>query len=86
MPAESALTHLQDRLLRVVELVQALQSENTRLKQEFQQLRQELEELKNADQAKSDLLERLQNDRLNIRSRVERIVRNLAALEEPTRG
>jgi acetyl-CoA carboxylase alpha subunit len=84
--AKSDLAHLHDRLGQVIELIQALQSENVNLRQEVQQLRQDLEELKRENNSKSQLVERFENSRHKIRSRVENVLRNVATLEEQTRG
>lgn len=84
--AKSDLAHLHDRLGQVIELIQALQSENVNLRQEVQQLRQDLEELKRENNSKSQLVERFENNRHKIRSRVENVLRNVATLEEQTRG
>lgn len=83
--AETALSRLQDRLFRVTEIFRTLQQENAGLKQQIQDLTQDLEELKKDNDAKQELMERLENDRLKIRTRVETILKQIATLEEPTR-
>lgn len=83
--AETALCRLQDRLFRVREIFRTLQEENASLKQRIQELTRDLEELKKDNDAKQELMERLENDRLKIRTRVETILKQIAILEEPTR-
>ncbi|MGH9339958.1 MAG: hypothetical protein ACRD1R_10330 [Acidobacteriota bacterium] len=83
--SENSLAHLEQSLCQVLDLLKALQAENEDLNKEIQELKQHLEELKEANQLKSQQIERFESDRLKIRSRVEKIVRNIADLEEPIR-
>ena len=82
MVAESSLALLHDRLFQVSELVQALRSENVNLQKEIRQLTKDLEELKKANVSKSQLVRRLEHNRLKIQSRVEKVLQNVTTLEE----
>lgn len=84
--AESALAQLQDRLFRVTELFQALRQENAGLKGEIQQIKQDLEELTKEIQLKSQRMKQFEQDRLRIQSRADRILKNVATLEDRTGG
>jgi predicted RNase H-like nuclease (RuvC/YqgF family) len=86
MVAESPFALLHDRLFRVREFVQALQSENMNLRKEIRQLKQDLEEFEKENDSKRQLVRRFEHNRLKIRSRVEKILQNIATLEEPTGG
>ncbi|MBI4445767.1 MAG: cell division protein ZapB [Acidobacteria bacterium] len=82
--SDDAFIRLQERVFRAVEVLRNLQKQNASLKQEVEQLRRDLEELKKQSQFNSQMVERLQSDRLKIRARVERILKNVTALEEPS--
>lgn len=79
--AESVLAHLHDRVIQVCERIKTLHGENVNLRREIQQLREDLEELKKENDSKSRLVERFEDNRLKIRSRVEGILRSMATLE-----
>jgi hypothetical protein len=70
-------------MVRVVELLKKVQTENSELRTVIQQLRDDLEELKKEDCAKGELIEKLENDRLEIRCRVEKIITKISTLEKP---
>jgi len=70
-------------LVRVVELLKKVQAENSELRTVVQQLKDDLEELKKENCAKGELIEKLENDRLEIRSRVEKIITKISTLEKP---
>lgn len=79
-----ALDNLESRVVHVVELLGSLQNENRTLKEEIQQLRRHLEEVKKEENNKDKLIQQFKNDRLKIRSRVEKIMEKVIALEEPS--
>lgn len=72
-------------MIRAVRLLQTLQSHNASLREEASKLERDLEELKRENQEKSELINRFENDRLKIRSHVERAIKRVAVLEEPVR-
>ncbi len=80
---DRALARLEESLVRVVELLKKVQAENSELRTVVQQLKDDLEELKKEDCAKGELIEKLENDRLEIRCRVEKIITKISTLEKP---
>jgi len=80
---DRALARLEESLVRVVELLKKVQAENSELRTVVQQLKDDLEELKKENCAKGELIEKLENDRLEIRSRVEKIITKISTLEKP---
>lgn len=70
-------------MVRVVELLKKVQAENSELRTVVQQLKDDLEELKKENCAKGELIEKLENDRLEIRCRVEKIITKISTLEKP---
>ncbi|MDA2929281.1 hypothetical protein MYX84_04925 [Acidobacteria bacterium AH-259-O06] len=81
--SENALAQLESRVVRVVQLLRSLQTENRSLREEIQQLRKDLEEIKEDKKIKNQRIEQFEDDRLRIRSRVEKIMRKVRTLEEP---
>ncbi len=80
---DRALARLEESLVRVVELLKKVQAENSELRTAVQQLKDDLEELKKEDCAKGEIIEKLENDRLEIRCRVEKIIAKISTLEKP---
>jgi septation ring formation regulator EzrA len=80
---DRALARLEESLARVVELLKKVQAENSELRTVVHQLRDDLEELKRENCAKGELIEKLENDRLEIRCRVEKIITKISTLEKP---
>lgn len=83
--SEGVLTRFEELVAGVLDLLEKKQAENTELKRVIQQLRNDLEELKRENRAKCELIEHLENDRSEIRSRVEKIMKRITALEKPAR-
>ncbi len=81
----SDLAHLKESVARAVEFLRALQTENASLRQTVLKLQHEVEELKSENQEKYELIHRFKNNRLRIRSRVERAIKKVAALENPAK-
>lgn len=82
---ENALERLEKLVARAAELLVKVQAENTELKSMVYKLQDDLEELRRENSAKGEIIEQLKNDRLEIRSRVNRIMNRIAALEKPVR-
>jgi arsenate reductase-like glutaredoxin family protein len=82
---ETALARLETSTARVAEFLAQLKAENAELKRIIQQFKDDLEGLKLANRAQCELIEQLENDRLEIRSRVEKIMTKISALERPVR-
>ncbi|MFB3141958.1 MAG: cell division protein ZapB [Acidobacteriota bacterium] len=80
--SNKSLDQLESRVTQVVQLVSSLQTENKVLEEEVEKLRKNVEEVKKDNSTKNQLIQQFKNDRLRIRSRVERIAAKVVALEE----
>ena len=80
--SNKSLDQLESRVTQVVHLVGSLQTENKVLEEEVEKLRRNVEEVKKDNSTKNQLIKQFKNDRLRIRSRVEKIAEKVVALEE----
>ena len=80
--SNKCLDQLESRVTQVVQLVGSLQTENKALEEEVEKLRRNVEEVKKDNSTKNQLIKQFKNDRLRIRSRVEKIAEKVVALEE----
>lgn len=80
--SNKSLDQLESRVTQVVQLVSSLQTENKVLEEEVEKLRKNVEEVKKDNSTKNQLIQQFKNDRLRIRSRVEKIAEKVVALEE----
>ncbi len=80
--SNKSLDQLGARVTQVVQLVGSLQTENKTLEEEVEKLRRNVEEVKKDNSTKNQLIKQFKNDRLRIRSRVEKIAEKVVALEE----
>lgn len=80
--SEDALAQLKYRVVQAVKLLDGLQTENRDLKEEIQKLRKDLEGAKGNKSTENRVIKQLKSDRLKIRSRVEKILQEVDALEE----
>ena len=80
--SNKSLDQLEARVTQVVQLVSSLQTENRTLEEEVEKLRKNVEEVKKDNSTKNQLIKQFKNDRLRIRSRVEKIAEKVVALEE----
>ncbi len=80
--SNKSLDQLESRVTQVVQLVGSLQTENKALEEEVDKLRRNVEEAKKDNSIKNQLIKQFKNDRLRIRSRVEKIAAKVVALEE----
>ncbi len=80
--SNKSLDQLESRVTQVVQLVGSLQTENKALEEEVEKLRRNGEEVKRDNSTKNQLIKQFKNDRLRIRSRVEKIAEKVVALEE----
>ncbi len=80
--SNKSLDQLESRVTQVVQLVNSLQTENKVLEEEVEKLRRNVEEVKKDNSTKNQLIKQFKNDRLRIRSRVEKIAEKVVALEE----
>ena len=78
----TSLDQLEARVTQVVQLVNSLQTEKKALEEEVEKLRRNVEEVKKDNSTKNQLIKQFKNDRLRIRSRVEKIAEKVVALEE----
>ena len=79
---DSALARLEESLARVIELLKKVQAENSELRTVIQQHKDDLEELKKENCVRGEIIEKLESDRLEIRSRVEKIIAKIGTLEK----
>ena len=79
--SNKSLDQLGARVTQVVQLVGSLQTENRALEEEVEKLRRNVEEAKKDNSTKNQLIKQFKNDRLRIRSRVEKIAEKVVALE-----
>ncbi len=80
--SNKSLDQLEARVTQVVELVSSLQTEKETLEEEVEKLRNNVEKIKQDNSTKDQLIKQFKNDRLRIRSRVEKIAEKVVALEE----
>ena len=80
--SNKSLDQLEARVTQVVELVSSLQTEKETLEEEVEKLRNNAEKIKKDNSTKDQLIKQFKNDRLRIRSRVEKIAEKVVALEE----
>ena len=80
--SNKSLDQLESRVTQVVQLVSSLQTENKVLEEEVEKLRRNVEEVTKDNSTKNQLIKQFKNDRLRIRSRVEKIAEKVVALEE----
>ncbi len=78
----TSFDQLEARVTQVVELVSSLQTEKETLEEEVEKLRKNVEKIKKDNSTKDQLIKQFKNDRLRIRSRVEKIAEKVVALEE----
>jgi len=80
--SNKSLDQLGARVTQVVQLVSSLQTENKALEEEVEKLRTNVEKAKKDNSIQNQLIKQFKNDRLRIRSRVEKIAEKVVALEE----
>ncbi len=80
--SNKSLDQLEARVTQVAQRVGSLQTENKALEEEVEKLRRNVEEVKKDNSTKNQLIKQFKNDRLRIRSRVEKIAEKVVALEE----
>ena len=73
--------HLEDKLYRVVEAYKAIRKENEGLRADNQKLKSDLESLRENASAFNETLAHLQQEREDLRERVEKALSLLATLE-----
>lgn len=74
-------SHLEDKILRVVQAFKSMQEENASLRKENQRLKEEITVRQQSDSAQQESLEQLQKEREELRERVEKALGLLASLE-----
>ncbi len=80
--SNKSLDQLESRVTQVVQLVSSLLTEKKTLEEEVEKLRRNVEEVRKDNSTKNQLIKQFKNDRLRIRSRVEKIAEKVVALEE----
>jgi chromosome segregation ATPase len=81
-----SLSRLEESLTQLVEKWRGLQEENTSLREENGKLRHKLEELERENRERVERLLELDSQRSQIRSRIEKVVKNISVLEEQEKG
>lgn len=79
--SESALDRLEHYVSQITSRMQDLKGENAELRERIDSLQEELEELRRESLTKGQSIENFMQERLEIRSRVQRIRKNLSTLE-----
>ena len=79
--SENVLNRLEEYVNRAASRVHDLEGENAGLQKQIGSLQEELEELRRESLTKGRDIEHLKNERLELRSRVQRIRKNLTTLE-----
>ena len=80
--SNKSLDQLESRVTQVAQLVSSLQTENKALEEEVEKLRRNVKEVTKDNSTKNQLIKQFKNDRLRIRSRVEKIAEKVVAVEE----
>ncbi len=80
--SKKSLDQLEARVTQVVQLVSSLQTDKKTLEEEVEKLRTNVEKIKKDNSTKDQLIKQFKNDRLRIRSRVEKMAEKVVALEE----
>ena len=80
--SKKSLDQLEARVTQVVQLVSSLQTEKKTLEEEVEKLRTNVEKIKKDNSTKDQLIKQFKNDRLRIRSRVEKMAEKVVALED----
>jgi len=80
------LEQLEGRIEQAVDLLSRAHGEKKKLLEEIQQLKQNLEEVTRESKYKDQLIKQLRGDRVKVRSRVERILERVVALEQPSQS
>jgi len=79
--SENVLDRLRDYVNRTASRVHDLEGGNAELQEKIDGLQEELEELRRESLTKGRDIEHLKNERLELRSRVQRIRKNISTLE-----
>lgn len=79
--SQNVLDQLEDYVSRVASRLKDLKAENVELRKRINDLQEELEESKRESLAKGKDIENFMHERLELRSRVQRIRENIATLE-----
>jgi FtsZ-binding cell division protein ZapB len=74
--------HLEDKIFRFVEAFKAIRKENATLRDENAKMKNELEQLQLTEAGRTESMAQLQQERQELRDRVENALTLLAALEE----
>jgi chromosome segregation ATPase len=80
--ATDELNQLEARVVKMLELLTQVKAENEALKEEVRVARHQLEDARRAADEKDQLIQKFEDDRLRIRSRVEKIIERVDSLEQ----
>jgi len=80
------LEQLESRVERAVQFLSRVKEENENLQEEIRQLKRDLEEVTRERRNKDQLIGRLRLDRSRVKSKVEKILERVIALEQPSQS
>lgn len=79
---KGAFDRIEGLVSQAVGRMKKLHQENVSLKETIRELRDELEELEKEQRGQSETISRFRKDRKQIRTRVEKLIRSVAVLDE----
>ena len=79
---EDPLAQLEESLNLLLRQFESLRAESANLRRDNRELKESLEELERENRKRKEEADRLREDFLKIKARIERVIRNVAILEE----
>ena len=79
--SKNVFSQLEARLTQVIRVLNSLQTENKKLMGKNEKLKKDLEEVTEKNYLKDQKIEQLKGDRLEVQTRVEKIMQKMTVLE-----
>ena len=79
--SKNVFSQLEARLTQVIRVLNSLQTENRKLMGKNEKLKKDLEEVTEKNYLKDQKIEQLKGDRLEVQTRVEKIMQKMTVLE-----
>ena len=79
--SKKVFSQLEARLAQVIQVLNSLQTENKKLVGKNEKLKKDLEEVTEKNYLKDQKIEQLKGDRLEVQTRVEKIMQKMTVLE-----
>ncbi len=79
--SKKVFSQLETRLTQVIRVLNSLQTENKKLMGKNEKLKKDLEEVTEKNYLKDQKIEQLKGDRLEVQTRVEKIMQKMTVLE-----